>query len=33
MSYSSTAWYVTTSQSFHISDDIKVDLPPFSSKV
>jgi len=31
MSYSSTALHVTTSQGFHISDDIKADLPLFSS--
>jgi len=29
MSKSSTALHVTTSQGFHISDDIKADLPPF----
>jgi len=28
MSYSSTALHVTTSQGFHISDDIKAHLPP-----
>jgi len=33
MSYSSTALHVTTSQGFHISDDIKADLPLFSYKV
>jgi len=27
MSYSSTALHVTTSQGFHVSDDIKADLP------
>jgi len=33
MSYSSTTLHVTTSQGFHVSDDIKADLPLLSSQV
>ena len=32
MSYTSTALHVTTLQGFHFSDDIKANLPFFSSK-